>query len=71
MLHPDIVKALRDKYKQGMRVELIEMIDPQAPPVGTRGTVVGVDALGSIMVNWDNGSTLSVLYRVDHCKIID
>jgi hypothetical protein len=44
------------------------MDDAQAPPVGTRGTVIGVDDTGSIMVNWDNGSGLNVIYGVDHCK---
>jgi hypothetical protein len=47
------------------------MDDVQAPPVGTRGTVRGVDDIGSIMVNWDNGSGLSVAYGEDYAvKII-
>ncbi len=33
------------------------MDDIQAPPVGTKGTVRGVDDIGSIMVSWDNGSS--------------
>jgi hypothetical protein len=49
----------------GTRVELVRMDDVQAPPVGTRGTVRGVDDIGSIMVNWDNGSGLSVAYGED------
>ena len=40
----------------------------QAPPVGTRGTVIGVDDTGSIMVAWDNGSGLNVIYGVDRCR---
>ena len=54
----------------GTRVELVRMKDGQAPPVGTRGTVIGVDDIGSIMVRWDNGSGLNVLYEVDACKIV-
>lgn len=46
------------------------MDDVQAPPIGTRGTVVGVDDIGSIMVNWDNGSGLSVAYGEDECKVV-
>lgn len=69
-MNPKLIDMLRDKYKPGTRVELVQMEDQQAPPVGTKGTVFGVDALGSVMVKWDNGSTLSVVYGVDRCKII-
>ena len=31
----DKVKEIRNKYKEGARVELIHMNDPQAPPAGT------------------------------------
>ena len=44
------------------------MDDPAAPPVGTTGTVLGIDDLGSIIVRWDNGSHLSVVFGVDECK---
>lgn len=64
----DYVKAT---YQPGCRVELVEMDDIQAPPVGTQGTVVGVDDTGSVMVDWDNGSHLSVVYGVDSCRKID
>lgn len=52
----------------GTRVELVQMDDPQAPPVGTKGTVRGVDDIGSIMVAWDNGGGLSVAYGEDICR---
>lgn len=61
---------LRGKFKKGDRVRLLEMIDEQAPKVGTTGTVVGVDDLGSILIKWDNGSSLNVLYRIDKCEVI-
>ena len=44
------------------------MNDFQAPPLGTKGTVTGVDDTGSILVNWDNGSHLNVVYGEDSCK---
>ena len=44
------------------------MDDPQAPPIGTRGTVRGVDDSGSVMVAWDGGGSLHVLYGVDECR---
>ena len=68
--NPRIIAALKERYKEGARVELIQMDDIQAPPIGTQGTVIGVDDIGSIMVRWDNGSSLSVVYGEDHCRLI-
>ena len=65
------LERLRKQYPAGCRVQLIEMDDLQAPPAGTKGTVVGVDDIGSIMVDWDNGSGLSVVYGKDRCRRID
>lgn len=62
---PDEVKRLREEYPSGTRVELVEMDDMQAPPIGTKGTVYGVDDSGSVMVSWDNGSHLHVVFGVD------
>lgn len=70
MIPQMVLKMLRETYTPGTRVELVQMDDAHAPDIGTQGTVIGVDAIGSIMVNWDNGSTLSVVWRVDRCKII-
>ena len=47
------------------------MDDEQAPPVGTKGTVRGVDDTASIMVRWDTGSGLNVVYGVDICRKLD
>ena len=70
MWHPSEsqLATLRREYPAGARVELIEMLDCQAPPVGTQGTVQCVDDMGDIMVRWDNGSGLKVVYGVDSCK---
>lgn len=59
------VESVRQQYPIGCRVELVKMDDPQAPPIGTCGTVRGVDDTGSILVNWDNGGGLNVLFGVD------
>lgn len=67
----EIVQMLRKKYLAGTRVELVEMDDVQAPEVGTKGTVWGVDDTGSIMVQWDNGSGLHIIYGLDKCKIVE
>ena len=66
----EMIAYLREQYPAGTRVELVQMEDPQAPPIGTRGTVRGVDAIGSIMVSWDNGCGLSVVYGEDSCRVI-
>ena len=41
------------------------MDDIQAPPIGTLGTVYGVDDTASLLVHWDNGSGLNVVYGED------
>lgn len=64
------LEGLRRRYKLGTRVELLQMDDVQAPPIGTKGTVLGVDDVGSIMVAWDNGSGLSVAYGADLCRVV-
>lgn len=72
MKFPDreTVKRIREKYPVGTRVELLHMNDPQAPPVGTEGTVWGVDDTASIMVHWDNGSGLNVVFGEDQCIVV-
>ena len=66
----ETVERIRAQYPVGCRVELIKMDDIQAPPIGTKGTVTGVDDIGSIMVSWDNGSTLHIVYGKDICRKI-
>ena len=66
----EIVEMLREQFQPGTRVKLLRMDDVQAPPIGTKGTVIGVDDIGSIMVRWDNGSGLSVAYGEDACCVI-
>ena len=62
-----IITELRERFPKGCRVELVRMDDPQAPPVGTKGTVTHVDDVGTIHVKWDNGSGLGVVYGEDEC----
>ena len=62
----DKIKCLKEAYPKGTRLELIEMDDKQAPPVGTQGTVRGVDDIGSILMKWNNGSSLSLID--EQCK---
>lgn len=70
MTYPDrtTVEFLRQQYPRGTHVRLVRMDDPQAPPAGTRGVVRGVDDTGSIMVSWESGGSLNVVYGVDLCE---
>lgn len=66
------LEALREKYPQGCRVELVRMDDPyREMPPGLRGTVEGVDDSGSIHVHWQNGSSLAVVYGEDYAVRIE
>lgn len=67
----EIVESVRKAYHAGCRVELTHMDDVQVPPVGTKGTVLGVDDTASIMVAWDSGSGLNVVYGEDSCRKIE
>ena len=61
----ETVERVRKEYPVGTRVILEQMEDPQAPPVGTLGTVIGVDDTASLLMKWDNGSGLNVVYGED------
>lgn len=59
------VEFVRSLYPVGTRIILIKMDDPQAPPKGTKGTVTGIDDLGDLLVDWDNGSGLKAILGKD------
>lgn len=63
------IKRLREKYPSGTRVELVSMNDPFTTlKPGDRGTVSLIDDIGTIFVDWDNGSQLGVAYGEDHIR---
>ena len=64
----EIVERVRAEYPKGTRVILEKMDDVQAPPIGTYGTVCGVDDTASLLVKWDNGSGLNVVYGEDRVR---
>lgn len=64
------VQKIRETYRPGMRIRLLKMDDIQAPPIGTEGTVRGVDDIGSVMVAWDTGSSLNIVLDEDRIEII-
>ena len=61
----EIVDRVRKEYPSGTRVCLTKMEDVQAPPIGTFGTVTAVDDTASLVMAWDNGSHLNVIYGED------
>ena len=67
----ETVDRIRREYPVGTRVVLVKMDDVQAPPIGTKGTVSGVDDTGSLLMHWDNGSGLNVVYGEDIVRKIE
>lgn len=70
MLNNNTIQELRNLYPKGTRIELIKMDDVQAPPKGTKGTVLGIDDIGSILVRWDNESSLNLIYGEDLFRVM-
>ena len=67
----ETVESIRREYHAGTRVELLRMDDAQAPPAGTKVTVLGVDDTGSLLMRWDNGSGLNVVHGEDLVRKLD
>ena len=68
----EALARLNVSYPVGARVELTMMNDPYNSVLvpGCRGTVKGVDDIGTIHVQWDCGSSLGVVYGEDACKVV-
>lgn len=64
------LEHIKECYTPGTRIKLIRMEDKQAPAPGTCGTVVAVDDLGDILMNWDDGSSLKLIIGVDLFQIV-
>lgn len=60
------VEYLKRQYPSGTRVQLDSMgDDPRPIPAGTKGTVIAVDDIGQLHVNFDNGRHLGICPEVD------
>jgi len=66
------LKFREKQYPKGTRVELISMDDPYNKILheGSKGTVTRVDPMGDLEVDWDEGSSLKLIYGVDHFKVL-
>ena len=62
------LKSLR--LKEGSRIELIKMEGEDKMQEGLRGTFMGFDDVGHILVEWDNRSTLSLVVDVDEFRTL-
>jgi hypothetical protein len=65
---------LLEYYKTyvGKRVQLISRSDPYTKLVrGDEGVVTSVDSFGTVHVNWDNGSSLGLVYREDNFSLVE
>ena len=72
MITKEQLEALRSRYPAGTRVELLQMDDVQAPPIGIKGTVTGDDATVRLLAHWENGSGRNVIYGIDRVrKVVD
>lgn len=65
-----IVARLKKEYPAGKRIRRLNKVVPYAVPQGTLGTVYDVDDTGSLMVRWDNGQGLNVIYGEDRVEIV-
>ena len=62
---------IRREYPVGTIIEIQKMDDPQAPPVGTLGEVIGVDDLGDLEMLWSTGSSLKVILSEDRIRKVN
>lgn len=60
------IESLRRFYPVGTRVALVSMDDPYTKlQPGEQGSVISVDDIGTIHIQWDSGSTLGAVYGED------
>lgn len=72
MIKPYAIERLRQNYPRGTRVELISMDDPYTKLLpGDLGTVTDIDDTGTIFVSWDRGSSLGLVYGIDHYRKVE
>ncbi len=65
------IEQIRKRFKQGARVELVYTSDPYTRlKPGDTGEVVFVDDMGTVHINWDNGSQLGMVPGEDELRIL-
>lgn len=58
-MNESMVDVIKEQYPEGCKVELLNMNDTYIQmPRGLKGTVIFVDDIGTVHIDWDNGSSL-------------
>lgn len=70
MLSRKEVEGIKKQYPKGTKIRLCEMEGETTVPSGTKGIVTGVDDIGQIHVDWENGSSLALNTEVDEFYVI-
>lgn len=66
------IEKLKEKIPVGTKISLVKMNDKYTQiPKGTKGIVTGVDDIGTIHVNWEDGHGLGLAYGEDEYEIIE
>lgn len=65
------VERIKERYPVGTRIELLSTMDDiQGVDKGIKGTVVGVDDMGTIHMKWDNGRGLGLIPGEDNFIVL-
>lgn len=64
-INKEKLEMLRKRYPAGTKVCLDAMEGERQMESGLKGTVTYVDDIGQILVQWENGSSLSLIPGVD------
>ncbi len=72
IIHPELLKQLREYYTPGTRVELIRITDPYTKlKPGDKGEIIGIDDQGTLHVAWSCGSTLGLIFEEDEYRKVE
>ncbi len=63
------IDMIKSKFKVGQEIELLDDVaNEKSLTKGMKGKVLFVDDLGDVIVDWDNGASLNLIYGVDSFK---